>query len=181
MRNPITNEMERQEMFALLRRRVRKESGTAHHFNNPVTEEDILFWAIEETYFYIFNKKDIPVSASPDYMLSCIIKEAGEDNVKVLEKSGNAIKIKLKKHVWWLCRGLFSACESRMPWLVSHIGVNGNASPTCPGPVFPVSTGFEKVIPILDELFPQIKQVAFDAVREKVKEFSSETVDIQKQ
>lgn len=85
MRNPITNEMERQEMFALLRRRVRKESGTAHHFNNPVTEEDILFWAIEETYFYIFNKKDIPVSASPNHMLSCIIKEAGEDNVKVLE------------------------------------------------------------------------------------------------
>lgn len=167
LRNPICNENERQEMFELIRKRARKETGTALHFGDEVKKEDILFGAIEEAYFYVFNRKDIPVSCPPEYMLSSLIEEVGAENVTVLEKGVDAIKVKLRNHVWWLCRGLFSAYESQMPWQVSHIGVNENASVSFPRPMFPVCMEFEKIIPILDEMFPQIEEVAMAAACDK--------------
>ena len=171
LRNPICNENERQEMFELIRKRARKETGTALHFHNEVAPEDVILCAIETAYFYIFNTKDIPVGGLPEDMLSLVINEVGQENVTVLEKGVDAIKIRLKNHVWWLCQGLFSAYQSQMPWLVAHIGVNDNASLSAPRPIFPVCLGFEKIIPILDELFPEIEKVAMEAARDKEEKF----------
>lgn len=167
LKNPIENETERLEMFELIRKRVRKETGTSLHFHNEVASEDILFWAIETAYFYIFNTKDIPVSALPENMLNLVIQEVGEENVIVLEKDVDAIKIKLKNHVWWLCRGLFSAYESKIPWFVSHLGMNESVSISSPRRIFPVCMEFEKIVPILDEMFPQIEEVAMAAASDK--------------
>lgn len=164
LRNPIQNEDERQEMFELIRKRVRKETGKALHFNQDLKKGDVLFWAVEEAYFYILNKKDIPISCLPEDMLAYITKELGEMEVKVLEKYNDAVKIMLKNHIWWLCLGSFSAYDSQIPWSVSYVGVDGGTDST---KLFPVTMGFERIIPMLDELFPQIEDVAIRAAEKK--------------
>lgn len=171
LRNPIANNTERQEMFELIRKRVRKEIGASLHFHNEVTPDEVILSAIETAYFYIFNTKDIPVGDLPEDMLSLVINEVGQENVTIIEKGVDAIKIRLKNHVWWLCQGLFSAYQSQMPWPVAHIGVNENAPLCAPRPIFPVCLGFEKIIPILDELFPEIEKVAMEAARDKEEKF----------
>lgn len=171
LRNPAVDEAQRNEMFELIRESVRKETGSSLHFHNKVAPEDVILCAIETAYFYIFNTKDIPVGGLPEDMLSLVINEVGQENVTVLEKGIDAIKIRLKNHVWWLCQGLFSAYQSQMPWPVAHIGVNKNASLCAPRPIFPVCLGFEKIIPILDELFPEIEKVAMEAARDKEEKF----------
>lgn len=168
MRHPLKNDAERQQMLALVRRSVWNRTGTALHFGYAAKEDDMIAAAVETAYDYFADTCDIPVSSSPQDMLRLLESEAGSDGVTVLRQNPDAIKVKLRNRVWWLCRALFSPYDSRRPFAVSHVGVSADASAEHPGRIFPVGLDFGKIIPMLDELLPDIETEALSAMMEKL-------------